>query len=68
MMATTPKRSVEDLKKHSDEIFDKKKGEEDFLLAGLADNRLKSKDLIKKAFIVKKQREKAADKKEKASS
>jgi len=58
MMATTPTLPASELKKRSNELYNKKKAEEDNLLQAYADKRLKSEKAIKQAIRIKKERAK----------
>ena len=58
MMATTPTLTASELKKRSNELYNKKKAEEDNLLQAYEDKRLKSEKAIKQAIQIKKERAK----------
>ena len=60
--------SIEDLKKESDELYDKKIAEEDKLLTAFTDKRIRSKEAIKQALKIKKIREKAKNNKSESES
>ena len=56
--------TLEDLKKHSDGLYNKKSAEDAKLLLAFEEKRLKSKDAIKRAIALKKEQEKADAKKQ----
>lgn len=58
LIRNTKTLSVVDLKKESDELYDKVVAEEDKLLAAFADKKIKSKAAIKQALKIKKARAK----------
>lgn len=66
LMKTTPTRDVEQLKKHSEELFDAQKLEDDKLLDAFTNKKLKSKAAIKKALGLAKKRNDAGKKNDKA--
>lgn len=58
----TKSLSYPDLKKETDDLYDRKVAIEDFILAGAEDGRLKSEALKQRVETIKKEREKAAAK------
>ena len=68
LMKTTPTRNVEDLKKHSEDLFEAQKLEDEKLLDAFANKKLKSKAAIKKALGLSKKYNDAGKKKDKAAN
>lgn len=66
LMKTTPIRSAEELKKHSEDLFIAQKLEDDKLLDAFTNKKLKSKAAIKKALGLAKKRNDAGKEKDKA--
>ena len=63
LIRNTPKLSAFDLKKEGEDLYDKKKGEEDKLLDAFDNKLVKSKNAIKQAIRIKKERTEAESKK-----
>ena len=66
LMATTPRRNEEELKKHNDESFEIQKFEDAKLLDAFANKKLKSKAAIKRALGLAKKSNDAGKKNDKA--
>ena len=68
LMATTPKRDIEQLKKHSEDLFDIQQAEDEKLLDAFAKKKVKSKAAIKKALGLSKKRNDAGKDKDKKAN
>lgn len=66
LLASTPNRTAEELKSHSEELFEAQKLENKKLLDAFTNKKLKSKAAIKKALSLSKKRNDAGKKKDKA--
>ena len=66
LLASTPNRTAEELKKHSEELFEAQKLENKKLLDAFTNKKLKSKAAIKKALSLSKKHNDAGKKKDKA--
>ena len=66
LMTNTPNRTIEELKKHSEELFAAQELENQKLLDAFTNKKLKSKAAIKKALSLSKKHNDAGKKKDKA--